>query len=319
MRTDHGGRRGHVHEAVCYDSADDLLATVLPFLLDGVAAGEPTVVSLGEPHATLVRAALPADSGVRFLSGGDVYARPASAIGAYRRLLAGHVAAGATRIRVVGALPPAALGRTWDWWARYESAVNHAYDEFPVWTMCAYDQRRTPAPVLTDVLRTHPRIALPGRRHVPSAAYTDPLVYLTEPRPVLPDPLQHTAPAVDLIDPSPASSRAATRTLGQGRLSADDLEDLVVAVSETVTNARRYGVPPVRFRLWPGPDRVVVTVDDGGDGPKDPFAGLLPAGTGLHGGLGLWIVHQSCNHVTMQRGPDGFTVRLTGGNPHVPD
>jgi hypothetical protein len=65
------GHRGYFHEAVCYDSADHLLAVVVPFLLGGVAAGEPTVVSLGERNAALVRAALPADSGVEFLTGGD--------------------------------------------------------------------------------------------------------------------------------------------------------------------------------------------------------------------------------------------------------
>jgi len=39
------GHTGYYHEAVCYGSDDDLLAVTLPFLLGGVAAGEPTVVS----------------------------------------------------------------------------------------------------------------------------------------------------------------------------------------------------------------------------------------------------------------------------------
>ncbi|BCL17886.1 sensor histidine kinase [Micromonospora sagamiensis] len=318
MRT--GAAAGHVgyfHEAICYDSDEELLAVVLPFLLGGVEAGEPTLVSFGERHAALVRSALPADSGVQFLAGGDVYARPTAAIRSYRRLLAEHVAAGAGQIRIVGELAPAALGTTWDWWARYESAINHAYDEFPLWSMCAYDRRVTPAPVLADVLRTHPRVALPDGRHLPSETYTDPLVYLTEPRPVLPDPIQYTPPLVELVEPSPARARAAVYDADRGHLPPDDVEDLVVAVSETVTNALRHGRRPVALRLWSGPDRIVVTVHDGGDGPKDPFAGLLPTGNGANGGLGLWITHQSCNHVTMHRGTDGFTVRLTGGNAHV--
>jgi anti-sigma regulatory factor (Ser/Thr protein kinase) len=308
---------GYFHEAVCYDSDDDLLAVVLPFLLAGVEAGEPTLVSFGERNAALVRSALPADSGVRFLDGDDVYARPAAAIRSYRQMLAGHVAAGAGQIRILGELPATAFGPTWDWWARYESAINHAYDEFPLWSLCAYDRRATPAPVLADVLRTHPRVALPGDRHGPSETYTDPLVYLTDPRPVPPDPLQHTPPMIELFGPTPAQARAAVYDADRGHLSPDDVEDLVVAVSETVTNALRHGREPVALRLWSGPDRIVVSVHDGGDGPKDPYAGLLPAGNGATGGLGLWITHQSCNHVSMHRGPNGFTVRLTGGNPHV--
>lgn len=152
------GHNGYFHEAVYYASDEELLAVVVPFLRGGVAAGEPTVVALGEQHAALVRAALPAtDAGrVVFHPGGDMYARPASAIRAYRAMLADHTAAEAEQIRIIGELPPSELGATWDWWARYESAINHAYDEFPLWSMCAYDTRTTPAHVLADVARTHP-------------------------------------------------------------------------------------------------------------------------------------------------------------------
>lgn len=311
------GHHGYYHEAICYDSDEHLLAVVVPFLLDGVAAGEPTVVSLGPRNAALVRAALPAASGVSFLTGGDVYARPAAAIRSYRRMLTSFVADGAQQIRIIGELPVAALGATWDWWARYESAINHAYDDFPLWSMCAYDTRLTPAQVLEDVARTHPRVAMPDGNHIPSPSYTEPAVYLGEDRGIALDPIQRTPPTIELTDPSPAQARRAVYDADRGRLPIDDVDDLVVAVSETVGNALRHGRPPVRFRLWLGDDRLVVTVRDGGDGPKDPFAGLLPANNGSEGGLGLWITYQSCNHVVMNRGPHGFTLRLTAGNPYV--
>jgi hypothetical protein len=41
--------------------------------------------------------------------------------------------------------------------------------------------------------------------------------------------------------------------------------------------------------------------------------GLLSEGSAT-GGLGMWITHQSCNHVVLGRDDDGFTVRLTAGN-----
>ncbi|GAA2708810.1 anti-sigma factor RsbA family regulatory protein [Micromonospora olivasterospora] len=310
------GHRGYYHEAVCYGSDDELLAVATPFLLGGVAAGEPTVVALGTRNAALVRAALPPDSGVTFLPGDGMYPRPTSAIRSYRDLLAAYVRQGARQIRIIGELPPAALGVTWDWWARYESAVNHAYDEFPLWSMCAYDTRTTPAHVLAEVARTHPRHTTPDGRHLPSPTYVEPATYLRESPPAPADPLQATPPQVDLTSPTAAQARAAVQGAARGRLPADDVQDLVVAVSETVSNALRHGRPPVRMRLWAGPDRIVVTVSDGGQGPTDPFAGLLPTGNGAVGGLGLWIAYQSCNHVTSHRGPDGFTLRLTAGNPH---
>jgi anti-sigma regulatory factor (Ser/Thr protein kinase) len=311
------GHHGYFHEAVCYDSDEHLLAVVLPFLVGGVAAGEPTVVALGARNAALVRAALPAQSGVSFLTGGEVYARPAGAIRSYREMLASYVADGAQQIRIIGELPVATLGTTWDWWARYESTINHAYDDFPLWSMCAYDTRITPAPVLQDVARTHPRVATPDGRHLPSAPYTEPTAYLSEDRPVVLDPIQRTPPVIELTDPSPAQARRAVYDADRGHLPARDVEDLVVSVSETVSNALRHGRPPVRVHLWAADDRIVVSVSDGGEGPKNPFAGLLPASNGSAGGLGLWITYQSCNHVAMYRSPDTFALRLTAGNAYV--
>ncbi|RIV37061.1 sensor histidine kinase [Micromonospora radicis] len=310
------GRSGYFHEALCYASDDELLAVTVPFLLGGVAAGEPTFVAFGERTAGLVRSALPAGHGIEFLTGGDVYARPTAAVRMYRQLLADLVAGGATQIRIIGEVPRVGLGSTWDWWARYEAAINRAYDDWPLWSMCAYDTRITPAAALADVGATHPCFARPDGRHVPSRGYLGPESFLRRNPPMPADPIQADPPLVELTDPTAAQARAAVHRVGQGgRLSEDDLDDFVVAVSETVTNALRHGCPPVRLRLWAAPERVVATVRDGGRGPADPYAGLLLAADGKPGGLGLWITHQSCNHVTQRRDAEGFTLRLTAGRP----
>ncbi|MDG6106332.1 sensor histidine kinase [Dactylosporangium aurantiacum] len=311
------GHTGYFHEAVRYDSDEHLLAVVVPFLLGGVAAGEPTLVAFGDRNAALVRAALPAGCPVSFLGGGDVYARPAAAIRSYRSLLAGHVAAGAGQIRIVGELLPEHFGAAWDAWSRYESAINHAYDEFPLWSMCAYDERVTPPAVLADVDRTHPRTARPRDRHEPNAGYTPPEEFLLENRPYVTDPIQHGAPAAELLDPSPTRAREAVLAAEGGALPAGRIEELLLAVTEVVSNARVHGQPPVRMRIWTGEGRLVVTVEDRGPGPKDPFTGLLPVTSTTSAGLGLWIAHQYCDHVGLRRGPGGFTIRLTAGPPHT--
>jgi anti-sigma regulatory factor (Ser/Thr protein kinase) len=315
MRTGAGaGHTGYLHEAICYDSDEHLLAVVVPFLLGGVAAGEPTMVAFGARNAALVRAALPAGCPVTFLTGGDVYARPAGAIRSYRALLGEHVAAGAGQIRIVGELTRQHFGPTWDWWARYESAINHAYDEFPLWSMCAYDVRATPSHVLADMARTHRSTAGPHDRHTPNPQYTDPETFLLENRPAVADPLQRGTPAADVLEAEPEEARRIVRMAGEGRLGAAKLDDLTLAVSEIVANAHRYGRPSVRMRVWAADGRVVVTVADTGPGPKDPFAGLLPAESETSAGFGLWITHQVCDHVSMQRDPDGFTIRLTSAD-----
>jgi anti-sigma regulatory factor (Ser/Thr protein kinase) len=308
------GHTGYFHEAILYDSDEHLLDVVVPFLLGGAEAGEPTFVGFGERSAALLRAELPDDCPVTFLPGGEVYARPAGAVRAYRTLLADEVAAGAEQIRIVGELPAEALGAVWDAWARYESAINHAFDDFPLWSMCAYDTRTTAPAVLADVARTHPRTARPLDRHEPSATYTDPDVFLLENHPAPADPLLLTPPLADLTDPSPYDAREAVRAADDGSLSALEVEDLVLSISEIVTNARLYGQAPVTLRLWRGSGRMVVTVGDAGPGPKDPMAGLMPVSGDAPGGLGLWIAHQSCAHVSLHRGAEGFTIRLTAGS-----
>ncbi|GAA2478630.1 ATP-binding protein [Winogradskya humida] len=98
-------------------------------------------------------------------------------------------------------------------------------------------------------------------------------------------------------------------------LQGEDLTDLLVAVSETVTNAMKHGRPPVRVRAWTAPGRMVVTVTDARDGPADPLIGLMPAGSDEVGGRGLWIAHQACAHVSTARDAEGWTIRMIAGSP----
>ncbi|WP_103350760.1 sensor histidine kinase [Amycolatopsis sp. CA-128772] len=309
--------RGYDHAAVHYTSDAELLAVAVPFLERGLAAGEPTVVSLEPERAELVRSALPAAARVDYLAAGDLYARPAAAIRSYRDMMAGFVAGGAAGIRIFGELPQAAIDTSWDWWARYEAAVNHAYDEFPLRSICAYDIRTTPRHVLDDVARTHPFVATPDGGHHTNTGYIDPLSFLTVQRPLTPLPIELTEPWVELADPRPSVARRAVVAAGPATLPEGELDDLVLAVSEIVDNALRHGRPPVRVRIWADAEHVVVAVHDSGEGPDDPFAGLLPADRRV-GGRGLWIAHQVCAQVTLHHDETGFTVRLAAGRLPAP-
>lgn len=142
MRT--GAAHGHVgyfHEAAFYGSDDDYRSFVVPFVDEGVAAGEPVVVACREANERLVRDAVADPSGVVFVPGGDQYDRPTEAILGYRKLFAEY--AGVAQIRVVGDVPHPGVGASWDWWARYEAAVNEVFAEYPLWGLCPYDLRTT--------------------------------------------------------------------------------------------------------------------------------------------------------------------------------
>lgn len=312
------GHAGYFHQTAFYGSDDELLDVVVPFLREGVEAGEPTIVTFAERNAALARAALGETRGITWIPGENQYARPAVAIRAYRELFGRLTAEGASQIRVVGDVPHPGTGVSWDVWRRYEAAVNHAYDEFPLWGMCPYDTRTTPDDVLDEVERTHPHIAN-GCGHETSERFEDPVAFLRGAPPPAPDPVQAATPDEVLVDPSPVTARrTAGRAAQTAGLDRDDADSLELTVTELLTNAERHGAPPATLRLWVRPRRVVGTVTDGGPGVDDPYAGLIPPADATRGGgLGLWMAHQLCAEVVMGHDAEGFTVRFAVGVPRV--
>jgi anti-sigma regulatory factor (Ser/Thr protein kinase) len=309
------GDTSFIHEAAFYDSDGGLLEVVIPFLEEAVEAGEPAVAALDERGNGLVRAALGEPSSVLFVDGYAQHSRPANTVKAYQELFAEQVALGARQIRVVGKVPQPGVRAPWGWWARYEAAINRLYEGFPVWGICPYDTRITPERVLDEVTQTHPFLASAGL-HVPNPSFESPETFLSRARRASPDPLEQTPPTVELIDPSPAAARrAAHDTARVGQLERVDVDDLVLVVNEAVTNGICHGTRPVHARLWAGPDRIVVTVSDRGRGPTNPFVGLVPSSDTDSAGLGLWLTHQLCNHVTFETGAHGYTLRLVLGDP----
>lgn len=316
-----GGTSDHcglLHEAAFYGSEDEFLAVVVPFLADGIGAGEPTVAAFGARNAELIRTVLGDTADISFLDAEAHYTRPANAIKIYQELLVQRMAEGAHHIRVAGEIPGPGTGLPWEWWARYESTLNHVFDGFPLWVTCTYDTRSTPGDVLADVARTHPQMVTAEGGHNASTRYQDPPAFLTRSPACGADPLEADPPMIDLVDPAPADARRAVEAASTiSGLNRAEAADMVYAANEAVTNALCHGMPSVHLRVWSGPHRTVVTVTDRGHGPADPFVGLLPPGNGTSGGVGLWLVHQVSSHVTLGTDDDGFTIRLVGGTPDL--
>jgi hypothetical protein len=51
-----------VHPALLYRDSDEYLAATVPFIRDGLAAGEPVAVAVPDPNLALLRDALGADA-----------------------------------------------------------------------------------------------------------------------------------------------------------------------------------------------------------------------------------------------------------------
>ncbi|MDI1466333.1 sensor histidine kinase [Catellatospora sp. KI3] len=306
------GHHGFYHETAFYQSDEQFLELVVPFLADGLAAGEPVIVAFADHRQELVRAALGTARDLLYVDGDQQYAKPAPAIRRYGELFDERVAAGARQIRVAGDVPHPGVGVPWEWWARYEAVVNRAYDAWPVWGLCPYDTRVTPPGVLDHVLRTHPHVATADGPRA-NGAYEQPEEFLRRQPAVWRDPIEVEAPHAALADPTLAETRAAVVKLAaRTDLSADDVDAMLLASSEAVTNAMVHGSGRVGVQLWAAPRRLVVTVSDDGYGPQDPCVGLVPTGADV-GGLGLWLAYQVCSYVSQEREGGRFTLRLVVG------
>ncbi|HWH35613.1 MAG TPA: sensor histidine kinase [Acidimicrobiales bacterium] len=309
------GRGGFSHGATIYDTDAAFVATVAPFLAEGMANGDATLAALSPEREALVRSAFPGHPGVTFVSGRIYHGHPASTIRAYQDLFAGQLAAGASRIRIVGEAPHSRSDLAWGEWASYEAAINRAYETFPLWGLCAYDRRTTPGGMLDAAERTHPHLVTTGAGPLPNDRYEDPERFLAGLPASAPTDLEARAADLQLVDPLPATARHAIADLSrEAGLGDDELDDLRIAVNEVVANAMVHGRPPTTVRAWATDRQVVVTVHDRGPGPSDPLAGLVPAsGEAGEGGYGLWITRQLCPRVDLETAPDGFTVRLVVG------
>jgi anti-sigma regulatory factor (Ser/Thr protein kinase) len=309
-----GSAGGYIHDALLYDSVDELTGAAVPFLQEGLAAGDAAVIAAGARTVGVLAEALDEDPRVHVLERSDVYsARTPTAITAFRRLAERCLAEGISRVRVVGEVDFGPTERDWLEWQRYEAVINVALADWPLWGLCVFDTQRLPEQVLTSTLRTHPNLATPQSRGS-NPLFGDPVRYLRS-LPVPPEPLENTPPRLAALDVKDfiGLRHAVATELATTDAPREVLEDFLIAVDEVTANAVRHGHPPVDVALWISSDRLVSTVSDGGRGWDDPFAGYAPAhGEDLsRGGMGLWLARQLCDHLDITHHEDGVTVRLT--------
>jgi anti-sigma regulatory factor (Ser/Thr protein kinase) len=307
-----GGRSGFAHELVLHTTTAEMLEFVVAFAQDSVAADEPTLLAVRPETAAAVLDTVGPAPHLTVLPAIGQPGRPASDLRATDALLTDYLAKAPT-VRILNQEPTVPASH-WHEWRRLEAVVNLALARHSAWAVCVYDRHALTAERADDLCATHPLLWSAGQ-HRTNAGYQDPAEFISKHMDAPPDPVEHTAPAVELIDPSPAAARATiTRFTQHSELPGAEIEGLILATSEAVANAIVHGRPPVVLRLWTQPGRLTTTVTDTGHGPTDPFAGLLPADQpdrqpgGL--GLGLWISHQLVD-ITHRRHPGGYTIRMT--------
>lgn len=302
------------HAVAVYDSDDDLRRRVLPFLHEGLAAGETVVCLVSEHATTRLQDALAAEAGdISWQLPGVSYDNLGPMFDGLRRYLAEQHDAG-HRIRLLAENDtPADAARTAAY-LRFEAASNDVLGAYGFPWTCLYGRHRYPADVLEQVAQVHPHLLDHNGCTVGSDRYVPPDTYLD----AHPGPLSVIPPQVLIDDwitaagqlgPVRRTAAEAARALGLPAKEGDDFE---LAAGEVLSNAVRHGEQPCRVRLWATTDHVVLRVDDQGPGDDIATKGFRPPdpGHGHLGGMGVWMIRHLADSVHINTGPDGTAVEL---------
>jgi anti-sigma regulatory factor (Ser/Thr protein kinase) len=297
---------GLFHHALVYDSDEQLVEHVAPFLREGLEEG-PTIAVLTRRHWSFLREELGSDAGeIAFTDCDDFYVRPVDTIAAYDATITGVLASGAISARVAAEIPLQATRGEWSDWISYEAIVNRALENRPANVLCVYGTQETPDHVIDAVWRTHQHVE--GNASVSHPHYHDPRdVVSTQTETPRPAANLHTLAATD--DPLEFRESLAAELAAAGAPNAKAL-DLLVAASEVFENARRHGGGVSRARAGLVDGWFACEIEDRGPGLADPLAGYLPPSPEQARGEGLWIARRLVRRLELIDNAPGLTVRL---------
>ncbi len=298
-----------IHEAFLYSGDHEFFDRTVPFIEDGLAAGDAILVVLNRDRVDRLRSMVPSGhENVQFQDMAEVGLNPGRLISAWVRFVAANVSEG-RKIRGIG--EPIWSGRSEAEileCQRHEALLNVAFDSTPGLTlMCPYDRSALDEQVLALAGRTHPTVVEDGRRSLLSPDYEgtgiDPFTgSLPEPSGAV-EELVLAGQSLDRVRRLVAEHAAAA---GLDRQRASDF---VVAVNEAVTNTVRHADGIGVLRLWREGDSVICDVVDHG-WIHDPLAGRLPVSATETAGRGLWLIHQLCDLVQIRSSETTTMVRM---------
>jgi anti-sigma regulatory factor (Ser/Thr protein kinase) len=292
------------HGAFAYEGDDEYVARSLPFLKEGLEAGEACVVAHNREGLAVMRDALGRDAErVRFVDVGAVYTRPARAIAAYCGTLLRELRS-APSVRAVADLQIGPWREEWDEWVGYEAMTNLAYSHLPAWVVCTYDVNRVPDAVMDEMASTHSEVLDDGWRA--SERFEDPRD-LARRLTADPEPLPQLLSIAAGDDLEQFRERLAL-ALTAAEVPAATALDVLVAATEVAANAVRHGGGIEQARVGTAAGRFVCEVVDRGEGFDDPAAGYVVPRAGT--GSGLWVARQLAWRLESFHSPRGFTVRL---------
>jgi DcmR-like sensory protein len=296
------------HEAFLWNGRADFVDGLLPFIEEGVEAGEAVLVAATPEHGKWLSDGLGSTATqVRFVDITLLGRNPARIIPACQQFL--HDWSGYGR-------PARAVGEPlWDGQRPdevresqlHEALMNVAIDpDMPFWVRCPYDAGHLDAEVLAEASRSHPALATTasyqgshsyrGHDHA-QTIFTDDLPPMDGPATVI----NVTQARLDAV------AETVTLQAASGNLCSSQVVNLTHIVRRLAEESLTKGTRQLTVRTWDRPDVLVAEVADT-TVTRDLLVGRrLPQAPG---GDALWLANQTCDFVQIRSGEHGTTVRL---------
>jgi hypothetical protein len=296
------------HRAFLYDGIEHFLSVSVPYLTEGVEAGEVVIAVLQDPRLDALRDVMaPHGETIQYVRTEEFYRHPVHALKAYHELVHAYAP---RRVWVLGEA-------AWNWtprqnleWLRYESLVNVVFRDTPARALCAYDNQGLPPEILDHARQAHPLLAGEGTT-VRNDGYVEPLAFAKRcDRTVRFDrPPGAEYYPVDSDDLQDLRQFVAERAAAHG-LAGESVQHLVTAADEVTCNALRHGCPPIGAWVWADGPELLCEIGDHGLWHSDPLVGFIPPHSAMERGFGLWTVRLLVDLMELRTGWDGTFVRL---------
>jgi anti-sigma regulatory factor (Ser/Thr protein kinase) len=279
----------------------------VPFIREGVRAGQPVLVLVPGEKIEPLQKALESDSGqVEFVDMRVIGENPSRILPALNEFVHGQN----RPLRGVAEPMFEARGEAeLDECLQHERLLKVAFSAGPTWRLlCLFDATTVPVDLLEASTREHRYVhqaqgLQENRQFRPADDKRVLSLPSLPPRPPQAERLSFTTGYLRAV------RRFVLRHASAAGLRSTRANDLVLAVNELAANSVRFGGGQGTLWIWSSAAALVCEVEDDGQ-LLQPLAGRRKPEGSDESGRGLWMVNQLCDLVQLRSSPAGTTVRV---------